>query len=320
MKLFLLNFKTYSSCITFVMVAKKRQLIKKFKSYIYKVAKYNYSIKTEKRGRPDKYKLGYYIKYITKVLCYGYTWEQLDCECDPSTIKKKFYKWRDNGIFNAAYNLLQEYYADNFDMNNLHIDSTVIANVNCNECIGYSYKFKGKKSTKINTIVTNDKITVSHIISKPSEHDVNFIEPCLEQVIDKVNPTYHQPLYVTGDKGYTTTEIKDKLKQKNIILIYPHKKNTVKKKINYKHKKKLSDRFNVEVSYAYTKKRYKRIKLPTDKKIKNYNVFYILSNIFDILIFLIKRRSFSKLNRYVDEKIQENNIKFNYDPDIHIAY
>lgn len=82
----------------------------------------------------------------------------------------------------------------------------------------------------------------------------------------------------------------------------------------------MSDRFNVEVSYAYTKKRYKRIKLPTDKKIKNYNVFYILSNIFDILIFLIKRRSFSKLNRYVDEKIQENNIKFNYDPDIHIAY
>ena len=81
----------------------------------------------------------------------------------------------------------------------------------------------------------------------------------------------------------------------------------------------MSDRFNVEVSYAYSKKRYKRIKLPTDKKIKNYNIFYMLSNIFDILIFLIKHRHFSKLNRYVDKEIQCNNIKFNYDPYIHIS-
>ena len=95
-------------------MVKKKYYIKKFRSFIYKVISNYESTKIEKRGRPNKYKLWYYIKYIVKVLCYGYTWDNLDCNCDTSTIRKKFYVWRDNGIFDMAHKLLYDYYIDNF--------------------------------------------------------------------------------------------------------------------------------------------------------------------------------------------------------------
>lgn len=301
------------------MKTNKKSIIKKLRSYIYKIAN-NYEInKTEKRGRPNKFKINFYIKYMIKVLVYGYTWEDLECPCDISTIRKKFYKWRDNGIFYKAYQLCIDYYIDNTNIVNLHIDSSVIGNGNCQECTGYTYKMKGKKAIKINSIVTDDRITISHIISKPSNHDVNFIEPCIDQLNNKLNPTYHKPIYINGDKGYTSQEIKNYLKEKNYILVYPNKKNAVKKK-NYKYVRKLKNRFKVEVSYAHTKKRYKRVKTPVDKKIINYNVFYMLSISMDIIRYLLSKRKYSKFNRSLTDTLNKSINYSDYDPYTHIEY
>ena len=297
----------------------RRNIIKKFRSYIYIIAN-NYEMnKIEKRGRPNKFKLHYYIKHIIKVLIYGYAWENLECTCDVSTIRKKFYKWRDNEIFYKAYQLCIEYYIDSTEIVNLHIDATVIGNENCQECIGYTYKLKSKKAIKINSIVTDDRITISHIISTPSNHDVYFIEPCVEQLNDKLNATYHNPIYVNGDKGYTSKEIKIKLKDKNYILVYPRKKNAISKE-NYKYRNKLKNRFKVEVSYAHTKKRYKRIKIPTDKKILNYNVFYMLSLVMDILRHLSIKRQYAKFNKLLSDTLKTPIDYSNYNPYIHIEY
>lgn len=301
------------------MKTNKRSIIKKFKSYIYKITSDYELNKTEKRGRPNKFKITFYIKYITKVLVYGYTWEDLECPCDVSTIRKKFYKWRDAGVFYKAYQLCMDYYVNNTDIVNLYIDSTIIGNINCKECTGYTYKLKGKKAIKINSIVTDDKITISHVISKPSDHDVSFIEPCIDQLHNKLIPTYHNPIYINGDKGYTSNEIKTLLKKKNYILVYPNKKNTIKKK-NYKYDQKLKNRFKVEVSYAYTKNRYKRVKLPTDKKIINYNVFYMFSIIMDIIRCLLDKRKYSKFNREINDTLNKSINYSDYDPYIHIEY
>ena len=149
---------------------------------------------------------------------------------------------------------------------------------------------------------------------------MNFIEPCIDQLLEKINPKYHKPLYTVGDKGYTSKEIKLKLKQSDVILIYPNKKNAKNKKKNYKHKEKLKKRFKVEVSYAYTKKRYKRVKNPVDKKILNYNVFYMLSIIMDVLIYLSNERKYSDFNRSILKSIKGQINYSEYDPYIHIRY
>ena len=235
-------------------------------------------------------------------------------------LRKKFYLWRDNGIFYKAYKLCMDYYVNLIDMTNIFIDSSIIQNDNCNECIGHTYKLKSKKAIKINSIVTSDKITISHIISKPNVHDVNFIEPCLNQLSNNLNNSYHKPLYVVGDKGYTSNKIKLDLKQSNIILVYPNKSNAKNPKINYKYKSKLKERFKVEVSYAYTKKRYKRIKNPTDKKIINYNAFYMLSITMDIIRHIYDKRLFSKFNQIVTKSLGQSNNNFKYDATIHIQY
>ena len=301
------------------MVNKKRTIIKKFRSYIHLVVTDYETNKLEKRGRTNKFNTWYYIKYIIKVLVHGYTWDNLDCICDTSTIRKKFYLWRDNGIIYKAYQMIVNYYINNKDITDLYIDSTVIGNDNCKECLGYSYKLKSKNAIKLNTIVTDNKITIAHVISNPSKHDKNFIEPCIYQVTEKIYPTYHKPIYISGDKGYTSGMIKNKLKQSNFILVYPNKKNTKAKK-NYKYKEKLKKRFAVEVSYAYTKKRYKRIKNPTDSRILNYNAFYMLSIIFDVIKYLTEKRKYKKLIDYTND-LSNNQLSYNtYDPYKHIEY
>ena len=60
-------------------MVKKRVIIKKFRSFMYSVIKYINEDNNENRGRPDKFKPWYYIKYILRVLFYGDTWDSLEC-------------------------------------------------------------------------------------------------------------------------------------------------------------------------------------------------------------------------------------------------
>ena len=132
-------------------------------------------------------------------------------------------------IFYICHELLLDYYSDIADMSHLYIDSTVIANQNCNESIGYTYKLKGKRAIKLNTLVTNDEITVAHMISKPSVHDSTFTTLLIDQIEDKTTATYHKPVYIGADKAYTDKSVKGKLKKKHKYLIYEDKKKCQKK-------------------------------------------------------------------------------------------
>lgn len=283
-------------------MTKRRIIIKKFKSILFDVVTI-YEGKKNNRGRKNKFSLWYYIKYIVKVLLHGYSWNSLECTCDPSTIKKKFYKWRDNNIFYITYTLLLDYYLEVSKPINLYIDSTVIQNRNLNEGISYSYKIKGKKCTKINTIVTDDYITIAHEISAPKSHDVKYIEILVDKVKNKIVHSYHKPLYTIGDKGYTDKQSKNKLSKENIRLIYPPKKNAKNKIISKKNKQKLKNRFKVESSYSHLKNRYKRITFPLDKQLKSYNTFFIIGCICDYINYFSKNRLFSKIKKIVNENI-----------------
>ena len=268
----------------------KRTIKKQYKNYLFKIIKKQNSKKTEKRGRKNGHSVSYYLNKILKVLFDGCTWESLDSICDNSTIRKTFYKWRDENVFIMGYQkLLDKYLQNKGHITNLFIDSTVIENQNSDEDLGYNFKYKGKKSRKITTVVTEDRITVAYVISKSSPYDVNFVEPVVNNIPIKMEPSYHKPLYIIGDKGYLSKKIKANLKKDNIILVYPNKKNA-KTKTTYRYKKKLKGRYVVEASYSHLKRSYKRLKLIYDRKTKNFTTFFEMALTCEIIKYFISKR------------------------------
>ena len=70
--------------------------------------------------------------------------------CDRSTIRKKYYKWKNLNVFNIAHNEMYNIYSKNRCFKTLFMDSTVIQNLNgsFNE-IDYYYKIVSKKQIKL---------------------------------------------------------------------------------------------------------------------------------------------------------------------------
>ena len=171
----------------------------------------------------------------------------LTCTCDESTIRKKFYKWTNENVFYIPYNtLINRYIDDKKSIKNLFIDSTVIENQNCNEELGFHYKIKNKKSIKVTTIVTEDLITVASVVGPSNETDISFVEPCINQLSNRIKGLYRDPVYLVADKGYISEQLKQLLKTKNVILVTPKRKNAKNKNLPRKHKILLKSRFKVE--------------------------------------------------------------------------
>jgi len=149
------------------------------------------------------------------------------------------------------------------------------------------------RGIKITAIVNNKQQPLSISIDKAKVSDSSVIEPIVDTIIRK-------PKYIVGDKGYTSTNIKNKLKDRGINLIYPVKKydksnkksaNGTKKikKNNYPknteiEKKLLKKRHNIENFFA-TLKQYRRLNFLYESKIKVFKGFVELA----IILILIKK-------------------------------
>ncbi len=153
----------------------KRKLRQKLLFYVKK-----YDVYTT--GRKNKFNPEFYIKYITIVLFSGICWSELD-EFDmgvtSDTIRKKFYRWIELGIFQLAYTDMIKKYGKSRNFPRLDIDSTNIVNANGTENLGYCYKSKGKKSTGLTIISDKNKVVVGYHVHKSSENDSKLITPTL---------------------------------------------------------------------------------------------------------------------------------------------
>ena len=126
---------------------KRTELIKIYKDILLKIIA---KLDTRTVGRKNKFSNKFYLDYIFRILFYGEYWNTFHCpDCDRSTIRKKFYKWRNIGVFSNALNNMQLKYYKNRTFKYLFIDSAIIQNYNCNESINYYYKMKTKKNNKI---------------------------------------------------------------------------------------------------------------------------------------------------------------------------
>ncbi len=273
---------------------KKKQLIKKYKEYVLKLMQKIRDNKVDKRGRPSAHSDSYYLNKILKVLFYGHTWESITCVCDISTLKRNFYKWRDLGVFNNAYcELFKKYIQEKGRIETLFIDATIIGNKNSNEDVDVAPKIKGKKSSSVTALVTEDRITVAYTITESKSHDIAHLDTIVDNIPKNIGVSYHNPLYIVGDKGYISNERKIKYKKNNIILVYPNRRNAIKK-TTYRNKQLLKKRFVVEASFAHLKNGYQRLQLKYDRQTKNYETFLIMAFSCQIVKYLCSKRKFSK--------------------------
>ncbi len=224
---------------------KRIEVIKKYKEILIKIIKNN---DVHKIGRKNKFDISFYLDYIFRILFYGECWNTFYCDkCDRSTIRKKFYKWRNMGIFNEAHNQLFKLYNTNKTLKYLYIDSSIIQNMNCSDKkINFHYKMKTKKSIKLSIICDNNYTINSHVISNPKIHDSKLTK----QLTNNIKCKLKKKSKIIGDKGYINKNIKLIKDKRKIKLITPLRKNQKNSKIiNKKNKKLLRNRCRIFVRY-----------------------------------------------------------------------
>ena len=227
-----------------------------------------------KLGRCNKFNHSVYIDYIFRILFYSENWNTFQCNlCDRSTIRKKFYKWRDLGIFKFAYDLMVSKYNKNRIIKKFFIDSTVIENYNCcDDLIDYYYKIKTKKQIKLSIITDHNNVVHSYEISNPKKHDSSFIKP----LINKLKCNTNENSVLIADKGYTKKKKYYKHNNKNIKLIVPKKKNQ-RKYIKKENNNYLKERYKVEQTFSNIKRTYSRLRKLNERKLINYETFLIMA-------------------------------------------
>lgn len=232
-------------------------------------------VDVRKGGRKNKFSNEFYLDYIFRIFFYGEYWNTFYCpHCDRSTIRKKFYKWRDLGVFDIAFEHMREKYYKHRTFKYLFIDSAILQNMNCSDFIDFHYKMKTKKTLKLSIICDNNYTVSSYSISNPKIHDSKFTVPLMKQS----KAPLKKRACLVGDKGYISKDAYKKLQKKGVKLVTPLKKNQKKsKEKNEKNKKLLKARGKVEHTFTILKKSYKRLQLIFDRIIVNFNTFLLMA-------------------------------------------
>ena len=263
----------------------------------------NDKYKTNKKYKV-KYSNSHYLKYILMMLNQSNHWaflQNLKFAIDVpknhyKTIYNKYIKWSNDSIFFNSFNNYLPIKNKNEKIETLIIDSTFISNKHRSEKIAMNPEYKKKNVTKLSCISTNNKFILSIIESKTNnrrdnfnedknykthEHEVKSIQKTLNQINNKIETK--NKIFLLGDKAYVTKS-KYELNGKEIKILRPIKKNDKNYKLDETEKKKLKERYKIENVFCSLKK-YERIILRKDRKIKNYMSFvYITSLIENIRI------------------------------------
>ena len=214
------------------------------------------------------------------------------------TIRKKFNKWSNDGIFEMGFEECINLKNINKSMR-LYIDSSLINNKYDIEDIRLNIDNKKKRSSKISIISDKDKFIYSilsikinvkkrvkidkrkkknknaKIIKKEVSgfvHDVKTIQDGL----DKINKIYNfSDLTLLGDKGYISNE-KYKYNNNEIKLLTHKKKNQIQN--DEITNNILKERIYVENIIGIIKKN-ERVMTRKDHKIKNYMSFVYLASL-----------------------------------------
>ena len=239
-----------------------------------------YRIKNPK-GRKLKHSLDVYLELIDYVLTQNISWR---CVCkiyradfDHTTLQKVYMKLCDLHIFEKVYNRLIRKYRNaklkNIGLNSyerLYMDSSMIKNVSGRECLGKNHFDRNRNATKVNVIMDNNNIPISHEIVSANIHDSRLTERTLNKI-----KKFHKNTYLMTDKGYINDKLKNKLRRRHISMIYPKRINQHNKNLSANHQLELKNRINVEHMFAHLKA-CKRLRNRYDHTIKAFHNFILL--------------------------------------------
>jgi len=231
---------------------------------------------TKTRGRPNKEDTDHYIDVIYNVLRSGMQWSNIKERLYYKTYYKKFIKWSDEGIIEAAHTCLMKtmercnFFDERFA--NIFIDSSSIRNIHGIDEIGRSNSLKFKNANKISIVVNSNGLILGLKIAAGNIHDVQLTELTLDKVSVKIIGSR-----LIGDKGYVSQNMKTKLKnQRNITLVHPCKQNQRNVHLTDQDKQDLRKRHIVENCFSWIKK-YRRLQLRYDRKASSFVSFCYLA-------------------------------------------
>jgi hypothetical protein len=249
----------------------------------------------------------YYLKNIKFMLNDFCKWSSLSYLYNDKSkfhwksIENKFRQWSKLNIFQEAYSkmLSDHILSENKSSStiDLYIDSADISNINGSEETGYG-KNKKKKQTKINFIGDINKNVYEVTFCEPRIPDVKTIITIVNLIKDKFK---YRKVNLIGDKGYISAEIKKELKEENINLIYPHRKNM--KPTPKRSKNKLKNRYIIEHTIRDNKKN-NRIQIRKDRLIHTYRSFLFLSMIINLQKFINKNINQKSITESNDTSVQ----------------
>ena len=151
------------------------------------------------RGRPRKLKFDDAFDCILDVVRTGMQWRRLRPEhCSYITVFKTMHKWASAGVFRTAYIRLLELYSRRRRPKYYCIDSSYVKNVYGRDCTGRNPTDRGRRASKLSTIVDDMGIPHTFHAAPGNTSDQRLLEPLLSQML--VPPVPAAEMF--ADKGY----------------------------------------------------------------------------------------------------------------------
>ena len=228
-------------------------------------------------GRPSTKPLSHYISVILKVCKTGCQWNSLDSEeLSYSSYYSKFRTWTKAGIFEKAHNVLCKILQlMNLIGNVFVIDSCSILNKHGyrNDCIGFTYKYKGKRATKLTLICDRIGIPVGLYLSGANVHDKRLVIPAFDTIGPELKA---QIKLLLGDKGYIDKEFKKQFQQEGVVYLCNARKNAKIPNTPLETKILQSDRVVVEHCFSWLKSN-KRLGYRYERTLASFMSFVYIS-------------------------------------------
>jgi len=243
----------------------------------------NYITKNCPNKRKTKYSNYFYLCQIFYVLKTGIQWNMLNCECHYTSVYKKYINWNKHNIFKNIFNgMLDDYILKN-TIKNTYIDASHIKNVLGSDSIGRNHYDRYRNSTKLHLIIDDNRIPINYIFTGGNVNDGKLTESLSKKLIEINKKDSRRTINLIGDKGYVNYKLQEKLKNKNINLYTPLKKNNkkIKNKCSYMKKYNQFNRISIENMFCRLDK-FKRIQLRYEKKLTNLEGFHLLAFIYII--------------------------------------
>jgi transposase len=243
--------------------------------------------KDTNRGRKSAHDNGYYLDRIIEVFDSDMKWKYLKCDVHYTTVYKVFRKWSKLQVFQCVHSkIIKLIFGDQLSVRNtninkndkqierkLYIDSTDIINKAAYESVGYTFKYKNKKATRITIIADDRNIPLAADIVNASIPDSKLVQETLKCVPIELKNTKQNPIYLIADKGYINERVKKLIKRK-VTLVYPYR-STQKKTNTAKEKELQKGRYKIENLNSWFKNN-KRLSIRVDRIDETFKSFIYL--------------------------------------------